>query len=108
MGKRGRRRAADAHRLAQRPSPADATSSGLGAAQPSSQALTSWPKPDGRMAPVQPPSSLLDLERAALARCELDQLIRQLVDDLVAQGATWGDIGRALGITRQGARQRFL
>jgi hypothetical protein len=25
----------------------------------------------------------------------------------VARGIGWGDIGRALGITRQGARQRY-
>lgn len=28
-------------------------------------------------------------------------------DLLIAQGYTWGDIGRAIGISRQGARQRF-
>ncbi len=33
--------------------------------------------------------------------------LQDATDQLVAQGYSWGDIGRVLGITRQGARQRF-
>ena len=42
-----------------------------------------------RVFPLQPP------QRAAPAR------------DIVANGASWADLGRALGISRQGARQRY-
>lgn len=41
------------------------------------------------------------------ARAELDASITALVNDVTAQGASWGDVGRALGLTRQGARQRY-
>lgn len=33
--------------------------------------------------------------------------LQDAADQLIAQGYSWGDIGRVLGITRQGARQRF-
>jgi hypothetical protein len=33
--------------------------------------------------------------------------LQDAADQLIAQGYSYGDIGRALGITRQGARQRF-
>jgi hypothetical protein len=33
--------------------------------------------------------------------------LQEAADQLIAQGDTYGDIGRELGITRQGARQRF-
>jgi hypothetical protein len=33
--------------------------------------------------------------------------LQDAADQLIAQGYTYADIGRALGITRQGARQRF-
>jgi hypothetical protein len=38
---------------------------------------------------------------------ELERQIDELVGDLVAKGASWADPGRALGICRQGARQRY-
>lgn len=40
----------------------------------------------------------VDYARARLA---------EAADQLIAQGYSYGDIGRVLGITRQGARQRF-
>ena len=33
--------------------------------------------------------------------------LQDAADQLIAQGYSYGDIGRVLGITRQGARQRF-
>ena len=40
-------------------------------------------------------------------RVRLDAEIDLLVDRLAARGTGWGEIGRALGISRQGARQRY-
>jgi hypothetical protein len=48
-----------------------------------------------------------DLSDAARRRHEVDVEIDEIVQLLVARGIGWGDIGRALGITRQGARQRY-
>lgn len=35
------------------------------------------------------------------------EVIGMAARDLIAQGYSWGDVGRALGVTRQAARQRF-
>jgi len=40
-------------------------------------------------------------------RLRLDAELDLLVDQLAARGVGWGAIGRALGISRQGARQRY-
>jgi hypothetical protein len=40
-------------------------------------------------------------------RLRLDAEIDLLVERLAARGTGWGEIGRALGISRQGARQRY-
>jgi hypothetical protein len=63
-------------------------------------------------APVEPATarthaSLYDLADAAKRRRHIDTEIDQIVQLLVARGVGWGDIGRALGISRQGARQRY-
>jgi hypothetical protein len=50
------------------------------------------------------------LERLAALRAEqhrLERLVEQEVAGLVRLGVGWGDVGRALGVSRQGARQRF-
>jgi hypothetical protein len=50
------------------------------------------------------------LERLAEWREERDGLDRAMAAEvaaLVAQGVSWGEVGRALGMTRQGARQRY-
>lgn len=50
------------------------------------------------------------LERLGEWRAEREGLERAIaleVADLVVMGASWGDVGRALGMTRQGARQRY-
>ena len=59
-------------------------------------------------------TALERLQQLAVARDETRALvmghesqIRSAVDHLRLDGATWGQIGQALGITRQGARQRF-
>lgn len=59
-------------------------------------------------------TALERLQQLAVARDEARALvmgheskIRSAVDHLRLDGATWAQIGQALGITRQGARQRF-
>jgi hypothetical protein len=50
------------------------------------------------------------LERLAVLHEErrlLDHDIEALVGDLASVGITWAEIGRALRMTRQGARQRY-
>jgi hypothetical protein len=44
----------------------------------------------------------LSVEQAAVSAA-----IEDLVIDLSRAGVSWGDIGRALGVSRQGARQRY-
>jgi hypothetical protein len=44
---------------------------------------------------------------AARRRRRIDDEIEDLVARLVDRGFGWGDIGRALGVSRQGARQRY-
>jgi hypothetical protein len=51
--------------------------------------------------------TLADLVDAVERRRQADLEIQVLVDVLVARGMNWGDVGRALGISRQGARQRY-
>lgn len=41
------------------------------------------------------------------ARTELDQLIRQTVDAARADGTSWDVIGMMLGVSKQGAQQRY-
>lgn len=48
------------------------------------------------------------LERLRHARDTLDTATNLMIDAARAEGATWAEIGRALGITRQAARQAAL
>lgn len=51
-----------------------------------------------------------DLEMFAMFAGSVDYArarLQDAADQLIAQGYSYGDIGRVLGITRQGARQRF-
>jgi hypothetical protein len=57
----------------------------------------------GKRAGADLPMFALFAEAVDFARARL----QDAADQLVAQGYSYGDIGRALGITRQGARQRF-
>jgi len=43
----------------------------------------------------------------AQLQLDVDAAVRAAVADLVAQDYSWADIGRALGISRQGAYQRY-
>lgn len=47
------------------------------------------------------------LETIVSARRELDRMEFEAVQVVREAGATWEDIGDALGISRQAARQRF-
>jgi len=65
-------------------------------------------------AAVRVTKALPQLEELAAARAEarrvvggLDEEIEVAVEHLRVDGASWVQIGRALGISRQGARQRF-
>jgi hypothetical protein len=58
--------------------------------------------------------ALVRLEELAAARAEGRRVVDGLDDEIVAavahlrvDGASWARVGRALGISRQGARQRF-
>lgn len=57
----------------------------------------------GKRAGADLPMFALFAEAVDFARARL----QDAADQLIAQGYTYADIGRALGITRQGARQRF-
>ncbi len=43
----------------------------------------------------------------ASLRAELDEEIRRSAKELQAQGYSWAEIGRVLGISKQAAQQRF-
>jgi hypothetical protein len=47
------------------------------------------------------------LARLADMRQDLESGIARVVGELHGRGVGWGDIGRALGVTRQSARQRY-
>ncbi|MCW2599351.1 MAG: hypothetical protein JWM02_1180 [Frankiales bacterium] len=72
--------------------------------------FSSAPRPrTARSLPVPWPlrEGLEQLGALQQTRAELDGSITALVHALTAQGASWGDVGRALGLTRQGAGQRY-
>jgi hypothetical protein len=51
---------------------------------------------------------LEELEMLIRTRTAVEQCIEDIVDELVVAGVSWARIGAALGVTRQGARQRYL
>lgn len=51
--------------------------------------------------------TLADLRAAAAARREAESRIEAAAVRAHREGASWGVIGTQLGMTRQGARQRF-
>ena len=85
--------------------------------------LRGWPRRLPRRTPLPPGRSIrrpslrrrwgslpdLVIEREVARRVVLghDERIRSAVARLRLDGASWGQIGGALGISRQGARQRF-
>jgi hypothetical protein len=52
-------------------------------------------------------AALAELRSAAAARREADSRIEAAALQAYRGGASWGVIGAQLGMTRQGARQRF-
>ena len=50
---------------------------------------------------------LQTLEELCRARREIEDSIAEQVAALSSLGANWGAIGRALGVSRQAARQRY-
>lgn len=65
------------------------------------------PVPQTRVEIAGGPVSLTRLADLHDERQELDAQITLLVARLAAAGVSWGAIGRALGVSRQGARQRY-
>jgi len=126
VGKGSRVRAS--RQAARRPAPAPQAGAAFGVGTPSRavtgrQALQARiggvvdvvPDPERAWrAAVRVTNALPRLEELAAARAEarrvvegLDEEIEVAVDHLRVDGASWVQIGRALGISRQGARQRF-
>jgi hypothetical protein len=50
------------------------------------------------------PDALPQLQAAAMLA---DELMRHAIDQLRAEGYSWAEIGKRLGMTRQGAQQRY-
>ncbi len=53
------------------------------------------------------PVNLRRLAELHAERVRLDAEVNVLVRQLAANGVGWGAVGRAVGISRQGARQRY-
>lgn len=49
----------------------------------------------------------VELGRRLDVLAEAEREVREIVRDLVLGGYSWADVGRMLGVSRQGARQRF-
>ena len=58
--------------------------------------------------PPPPGAGLEALAGLVARRAQAEREIDALVRALAANGVGWGDIGRVLGISRQGARQRYV
>jgi hypothetical protein len=68
------------------------------------------PRPSAQRHRIVPWSLQEGLEQLAAlkqTRDELDASICALVQGLSERGASWGDVGRALHLSRQGARQKY-
>ncbi len=61
---------------------------------------------DGRYTVIEA-ATLQELRAAVTARREVDGRIEAAVTDTHRARLSWGVIGAQLGVTRQGARQRF-
>ena len=116
MGRASRKRAEQrrgAPSAAPAPAPGEGTSSNgapVPTRAPDLQAAP--PERQARRAPTRalPPharTGLLTLEELRQAQRQIEQAIVEQVDELSRLGAGWGVIGRALGVSRQAARQRY-
>jgi hypothetical protein len=65
------------------------------------------PKPEAPILGWQALRALDDLAVLVEERRLLDARIAEIVTGLAAVGVSWAEIGRSLGMTRQGARQRY-
>lgn len=50
---------------------------------------------------------LVRVQRAAVAEAEATEKLRQVVTAARLEGASWAEIGRYLGVSRQAATKRF-
>jgi hypothetical protein len=64
-------------------------------------------RPPFRHPPADADGGLFRLHELRQARAELEDTVVSEVAVLVALGTDWGSIGRALGVSRQTARQRY-
>lgn len=64
-------------------------------------------RPPYRQTPPGAGPGLRRLRELCISRSDTDQAITQEVALLAALGTDWGTIGRALGVSRQAARQRY-
>ena len=60
-----------------------------------------------RRLPLKARTDLQALEELCRTRREIEDSIAEQVAALSSLGADWGVIGRALGVSRQAARQRY-
>ena len=70
----------------------------------STPAMRYWPNPDPKC--VAEDEAMTRLRRLVDQRSVIEREIDAKVDRLVGQGFNWPTIARALGVTRQAARQR--
>ena len=64
-------------------------------------------RPPLRHPPLGAHARLQHLSRLRAARTDVDTAIAREVHELLALGEDWGNVGRALGVSRQAARQRY-
>lgn len=64
-------------------------------------------RPPFRCPPATAFGGLNRLREMSTSRAELEALIAAEVIELVRLGTDWGTMGRALGVSRQAARQRY-
>lgn len=62
---------------------------------------------DPAVTPAQDAHDLRDIARLADQRREIDAALTETVAVARANGKSWGKIAIALGVSRQGARQRY-
>lgn len=117
MGRASRKRAEQRHHAPERlPGPADRSTSAPRSPVERLERLERSDlrveRADARRPPFRhpPPAAhgcLHRLNQLRAARSDIESAISREIDTLVALGTDWGSIGRALGVSRQAARQRY-